>query len=67
MSLVLQEEFLHRKGYQALERAAQGGGVITIPEGVQEMTGCGTPCSGLVTSYNRSKVVVSDLGGLFQT
>lgn len=66
MSLVLQEEFLHRKGYQAMERAAQGGGVVTIPEGVREVAGYGTQCSALVTSYHWSKVVVIDLGRLFQ-
>lgn len=30
-----------------LEGTAQGGGAMTIPEGVQGMTGCGCQCSGL--------------------
>lgn len=36
------EEFLHGKRCQTLVWAVQGGGGITIPRDVQEMTGCGT-------------------------
>jgi len=32
---------------QALEQAAQGGGGVTSPGGVQEMCGCGTLGHGL--------------------
>lgn len=42
-----QEKFLHRRGCQVLERAAQGGSGVTISQGVQGTTGHGTQCSGL--------------------
>lgn len=45
-----QEEFLHGKGGQAVEGAAQGGGGgVPVPGGVQGVIGCGTQCSGMVT------------------
>ena len=37
-----QERFLLLKSGQVLERAAQGGGGVTILKGVQEMFRCGT-------------------------
>jgi len=36
-----------RKSGQALARAAQGSGGVTIPGGVQETCGCGTSGHGL--------------------
>ena len=41
------EEFLYWKSGQALEQAAQGGGGVTIPGGVQKMCKCGTSGHGL--------------------
>ena len=46
-----QKEFLHGKSGQALEGAVQGGGGISIPGGVQGMTGHGTQCHGLGTRW----------------
>lgn len=51
--LFFQEEFLHREGGQALEGVAQEGGGLTIPRGVQEMSGCGPSCSSLVEKQSR--------------
>ena len=31
---------------EALEQASQGGGGVTVPEGVQELYGCGTEGHG---------------------
>jgi len=42
-----QEKFLRKSG-EALEHSAQEGGIVTIPEGVQEMCRCGTEGCGLV-------------------
>ena len=36
------EKFLLRKSDEVLEQAAQGGGRVTIPGGVQETRGCVT-------------------------
>lgn len=44
-----QEEFLQWKACQTLEWAAKGGDGITIPGSVEEMIGCGTECSDLVS------------------
>lgn len=41
-----QEEFLHGKNSQALEQAAQEGGEVTVPGGVQESCGCVTEGRG---------------------
>lgn len=37
-----EEKFLLRKRCEALEQAAQEGGAVTIPEGIQEKGVCGT-------------------------
>lgn len=42
------QEFLHGKGCQTLEWAAQGGVGVPIPKSVQGITGGGTQCSALV-------------------
>jgi len=42
------EEFLLLKSSEALAQAAQGGGGVTDPGGVQETRGCGTEGHGLV-------------------
>jgi len=42
-----QETFLHCKSGQALDQAAQGGGGVPIPGGVQKPCGCGTLGHGL--------------------
>ena len=50
-----------------LEQAAQGGGGVTVPGGVQETCRCGTKEHGLVGSIGgRSVVGLDDLRGLFQ-
>jgi len=50
-----------------LQQAAQGGGGVTVPGGVQEMLRCCTEGHGLVGSIgDRWMVVLDDLGGLFQ-
>ena len=41
------EKFLHWKSGQALDQAAQGGGGVTIPGGIQKMCRCGTSGHGL--------------------
>lgn len=64
---VCQEEYPHWKGGQALEGASLGGGGVPIPEGVQEVTGCGTQGSGLVDKDGVwSRIGPDDLGGFFQ-
>jgi len=50
-----------------LEWAAQGGGGVTIPGGVQETLRCCTEGCGLVgNTGDRWMVVLHGLGGLFQ-
>jgi len=39
-------KFLLRKSGDALEQAAQGGGGVTVPGGVQEPCGCGSEGHG---------------------
>ena len=52
---------------QALEWAAQGGGGITFPGGVQEMFRCCTKRRGLEGNIGgRCSVGLDHLGGLFQ-
>jgi len=47
-------------------RTAQGGGGVTIPEGVQEMFKCCTEGYGLVGNIRDKQAVgLDDLGGLF--
>jgi len=43
-----EEEFLLRESSEAVAQAAQGGGGVTVPGGVQELCGCGTELHGLV-------------------
>ena len=43
--------FLLQKSGQALEQAAQKGGGVIIPEGVQEMFRCCTEAHGLNGKY----------------
>ena len=40
------EKFLVRKSSDAVAQAAQGGGGVTIPGGVQELSRCGTEGRG---------------------
>ena len=62
-----QEQFLLQKSGQALGRAAQGGGGVTVPGGVQEAFRCCTEGHGLVGNIgNRWTVELDDLGGVFQ-
>jgi len=50
-----------------LERAAQGGGGVTVPEGVQETFRCFTEGCGLVgNTADRWMVGLNDFRGLFQ-
>ena len=61
-----QEKLLQKHG-QALEKAAQGGGGITIPASTQETCRCGTKGHGLVGNISgRWTVGLDDLTGLFQ-
>jgi len=46
-----EEQFLLRKCSEAVAQAAQSGGGITIPGGVQELCGCGTEGHGLVGNF----------------
>ena len=46
-----QEKFLLQRSGGALAQAAQGGGGVTIPQGVQEMVRCCTEGHGLVGKY----------------
>ena len=41
-----QETFLLSKSSAAVAQAAQGGGAVTVPGGVQERCGCGTEGRG---------------------
>ena len=41
-----EEKFLLRRSGEALERAAQGGGGVTVPDGIQEMCSCSTDGHG---------------------
>ena len=41
-----QEEFLLRESSEAVAQAAQGGGAVTVPGGVEEPCGCGTEGHG---------------------
>lgn len=43
-----QREFLHGKDYQALEQASQAVDIFTVLGGIQETTGSGTWCHGLI-------------------
>ena len=50
-----------------LEQAAQGGGGVSNPEGVQEMYRCGNEGHGLLENIgDRWTIGLDDLGGLFQ-
>jgi len=50
-----------------LERAAQGGGGVAVPGGVEETFRCCTEGCGLVENTgDRWLVGLDDLGGLFQ-
>ena len=50
-----------------LEWAAQGGGGVTDPGGVQEACRCCTEGHGLVRTIGDGRMVgLDDLGGLFQ-
>ena len=52
---------------KALKHAAQGGGRVTIPEGVQETWRCNTEGHSLVGNIGaRWMVGLDDLSGLFQ-
>jgi len=44
----VQEKILHRRSGDALAWAAQGGGGVTIPGGLQEKGRCGTEGHGLL-------------------
>ncbi len=46
---MLLETLKLRKSGNALEQAAQGGGGVTVPGGVQEMCRCGIEEHGLVS------------------
>lgn len=48
------EEFLHGKGGQALELAAQGSAGVSIPGGILEVCECGTQGHGLQMGLGRS-------------
>lgn len=62
-----QEGFLCGKGCCALEQASQGNGGFIIPGSVQEKTGLGTQCCGLVdVVVVLSKFGLNGLGGLLQ-
>ena len=52
---------------QALEWAAQGGGEVTVPGGIQGTFRCCTEGHGLMGNIGgRWMVELDDLGGLFQ-
>jgi len=40
------EQFLLSKSSEAVAQAAQGGGAVTVPGGVEEPCGCGTEGRG---------------------
>ena len=51
----------------ALEQAVQGGGWVTIPEGVQKLCRCGSKEQGLVGNIGGGWIIgLHDLRGLFQ-
>lgn len=45
------QDFLHQKDCQPLEWAAHGGGRVTVPGSVQEMTGHGTSAVGYLVGW----------------
>jgi len=51
MKMKIQEKLLLQESGQVLERAAQGGGVVTIPGGVQETFRCCHKVHGLEERY----------------
>ena len=59
--------FLRRSAHQALVWAAQGGGGVTVPGGVQETFRCCMEGRGLVGNIGDMWMVgLDELGGLFQ-
>lgn len=61
------EKFLHWRDGQALERAAEEGGGVTMPGSVWKSSRQGTECCGLVGRGTVcSKVGLNSLGGRFQ-
>jgi len=52
--------------YSEREEAAQGGGGVTAPGGVQEMWRCGTEGCGSGHGGDGLMVGLGDLSGLFQ-
>ena len=60
------EKFLFWESGQVLGWAAQGGGEVTIPKGVQETFRCCIEGHYLVEIGDRWTVGLDDLGGLFQ-
>ena len=61
------EKFLLRKSGEALAQAAQGGGGVTVPGGVQELWRCGTEERGCDGSIGvRWTVGLDDLRGLIE-
>lgn len=51
--MAYQEEFLHGESGQGLEWATQGSGGVPMPEGISEMSKCGTKGHGQVTQPGR--------------
>ena len=66
MELLFTEKFLFRKSGQALTQAAQGGGGVTVPGGVQETWRCVTERHGQWSCWGWVGVEVDDLRGLLQ-
>jgi len=65
--LDIRNNFFSETVVQALEWAAQGGGGVIDPGGVQETFGCCTEGHGLVGSIGgRWRVGLGGLGGVFQ-
>ena len=61
------EEFLLSKSGEAVAQAAQGGGAVTVPGGVEESCGCGTEGCGQWVWWAGLMVGLDDLRGFFQT
>ena len=49
-----------------MAQAAQGGGGVTVPEGVPEPCGCGTDGHGQWAWWGLLVIELGDLRGLFQ-
>jgi len=64
--LVIRKKILLRKTVEAVAQAAQGGGGVTIPGGVQEPCGGGTEGHGQWAWGDGLLVGLGDLRGLFQ-